>query len=128
MRVGAALKRGGATRACLKMAGHAAAIDVAEKSCEVCGVSYPNVGGILRHLRTIHCSDSHFSANCRLGGCGYTARSFTALYSHVYRNHPGIIQRRGDCDIELERSLMSSLVTASDSSDQDNELTAIGNV
>lgn len=108
------------------MAGHAA-VDVAKKCCQPCGVSYPDVGGILRHLRTIHCSDSHFSATCGLGGCGYTARSFTALYSHVYRNHPGIIQRRGDCDIE--RSLTSSLITPSDSSDlstEDNELTAIG--
>ena len=51
----------------------------------------------LNHLRTVHSSDPRFSARCGIGGCSYSARSFSALYSHIYRNHrdAGITGSRG---------------------------------
>ena len=49
----------------------------------------------LSHLRTVHSNDPRFNVQCGLGGCGYTATSFSALYSHIYRHHKdeGIITR-----------------------------------
>ena len=64
------------------------------------------------HLRLVHGSDPRFSAQCGIEGCSYSARSFLALYSHIYRRHPesGVVTRRGHCvtpQVEPERSEVS---------------------
>ena len=40
---------------------------------------------------------------CGIDGCSYTGRSFSALYSHIYRKHKesGIIRQRG-CTVVLQ--------------------------
>lgn len=49
---------------------------------------------LLSHLRIVHSNDSRFVVTCGLNGCATTSRSFPSLYSHIYRNHPGIIRKR----------------------------------
>ena len=50
----------------------------------------------LSHLRLVHANEPRFVVQCGIGGCSYTARSFSAFYSHIYRKHPdsGVIQKR----------------------------------
>lgn len=62
--------------------------------CPMCPFEAPTVALLLSHLRLIHSSDPHFLVRCGVEeGCTYTARTFSALYSHVYRKHklPGVI-------------------------------------
>ena len=66
-------------------------------SCAMCNFETPTLELCLSHLRLVHSNDPRFCAQCGIGGCSYTGRSFSALYSHIYRNHPesGVITRRG---------------------------------
>lgn len=65
--------------------------------CPMCPFESPTVQLSLNHLRLVHGSDPRFSAQCSIGGCSYTGRTFSALYSHIYRTHPqsGVIRKRG---------------------------------
>ena len=94
---------------------------VEENHCPLCGASCPNVPGTLSHLRTIHSSDPLFNVTCGLGGCANTSRSFRALYSHIYRNHPGIIQRRSDSKKSLSNLELSNLEDLIPVNYEDNE-------
>lgn len=49
------------------------------------------------HLRTVHVTDPHFTTNCVIDCCSYTAKTFSALYSHVYRQHKELIRPRSKC-------------------------------
>ena len=62
----------------------------------MCTFEASTVSIILRHLRTVHASDANFSVTCGLGGCRTTSKSFSALYSHIYRHHPDIIKKRAE--------------------------------
>lgn len=62
--------------------------------CPLCTFEAPDVTIILSHLRTVHSNDPHFIVSCGLDGCTTTSRSFSALYSHIYRRHPDIIKKR----------------------------------
>ena len=61
---------------------------------------------LLNHLRLVHKNDARFSVQCGSGGCTYTARTFDALYSHIYRKHPhcGVIRKRGSSNMAVETS------------------------
>lgn len=65
--------------------------------CPMCNFETPSLELCLSHLRLVHSNDPRFCAQCGIGGCSYTGRSFSALYSHIYRSHPesGVIRRRG---------------------------------
>ena len=67
---------------------------VACKTCPLCTFEGPSVKTIISHLRVVHSHDPNFAVACGLNGCGTTSRSFSALYSHVYRHHPDIIEKR----------------------------------
>jgi hypothetical protein len=58
----------------------------------MCTFEAPSVALVLSHLRLVHSNDPHFVVLC---GCSKTSRSFTALYSHIYRHHHDLIQARG---------------------------------
>ena len=64
--------------------------------CPMCHFQSPTIKLSLNHLRLVHGSDPRFSAQCGIDGCSYTGRTFSALYSHIYRTHPecGVIQKR----------------------------------
>ena len=65
--------------------------------CPVCATfEAPSLPFLLSHLRLVHSHDPRFSVTCGLDGCTYTSRSFSALYSHIYRKHRscGAIQPR----------------------------------
>ena len=65
--------------------------------CPMCVFEAPSVALLLSHLRLLHSNDPRFSVRCGIEpGCSYTARTFSALYSHVYRKHKqaGIIRSR----------------------------------
>ena len=64
--------------------------------CPMCQFETPSLGLCLSHLRLVHGNDPRFCAPCGIQGCAYTGRSFSSLYSHIYRNHPEIIRRRGE--------------------------------
>lgn len=46
----------------------------------------------------MHSSDANFSVTCGLHGCATTSKSFSALYTHIYRRHPHIIKKRIERD------------------------------
>ena len=64
--------------------------------CPLCGFQSQTVAQSLSHLRLLHRNDPRFSVRCGVSGCSYVGKSFSALYTHVYRNHPGagIIHKR----------------------------------
>lgn len=66
------------------------------KKCPLCNFHSPNIPLLLSHLRSVHSSDPHFVVTCGLDGCTVSSRSFSALYSHVYRQHPniGVVKKR----------------------------------
>ena len=49
---------------------------------------------VISHLQAVQSSDSNFVVTCGLNGCSTTFRSFSALYSHLYRHHPDIMEKR----------------------------------
>ena len=56
--------------------------------CPVCiTFEAPSLQYLLSHLRLVHSHDPRFNVTCGLDGCAYTAQSFSALYSHIYRKH-----------------------------------------
>ena len=67
---------------------------VANKVCPLCRYEAPTVPAVLSHLRTIHFSDPNFLVACGINGCANTSKSFSALYSHIYRHHPEFIKNR----------------------------------
>ena len=65
-------------------------------SCPMCTFRAPSLAMNLSHLRLVHANEPRFVVQCGIGGCSYTAKSFSALYSHIYRKHSdsGVIQKR----------------------------------
>lgn len=74
------------------------------KKCTLCSFESPTIPLLLSHLRSVHASDSRFHVTCGIGGCCVTASSFSALYSHIYRNHPdvGVVKRNERVFASLE--------------------------
>lgn len=70
--------------------------NLSSKICPLCPFEAGSIGSCLSHLRLYHFSDPRFRVTCGIGGCATTCRSFSSLYSHVYRRHKedGIIQKR----------------------------------
>lgn len=70
-------------------------LDTSVVLCPMCQFQSPTLALSLNHLRLVHGSDPRFSVRCGIGGCTYTGRSFSALYSHIYRKHSdvGVIQK-----------------------------------
>ena len=66
----------------------------AGKKCPMCSFEAATVRIVLSHLRIVHSHDPRFNVTCGVDGCTRTFRSFSALYSHIYRQHKssGIIQ------------------------------------
>lgn len=67
---------------------------MSEKCCPLCTFEAPTVAIILSHLRTVHSSDPRFLVTCGLNGCASTSKTFSALYSHIYRHHQDYIKKR----------------------------------
>ena len=73
-------------------------------ACPICATFVaPSLPYLLSHLRLVHSHDPRFNVACGLNGCTYSARSFSALYSHIYRKHQasGAIQPRQQRDSSL---------------------------
>ena len=54
----------------------------------MCTFEAPSVKIVLSHLRSVHSNDPKFNVMCGLDGCSSTFRTFSGLYSHIYRRHP----------------------------------------
>lgn len=67
---------------------------LAMKVCPLCTFGGPSVAVVLSHLRLVHSNDPHFVVPCGLEGCATTLKSFSALYSHIYRRHNDFITKR----------------------------------
>ena len=55
----------------------------------------------LNHLQLLHGSDPSFCIQCGIGGCSYTGKSFSSLYSHIStlelsKNEPVTLSRKGN--------------------------------
>ena len=69
--------------------------------CSMCNFECPSAQLLLNHLRTVHVNDPHFTTNCVIDCCSYTAKTFSALYSHVYRQHKELIRPQSMCPSRL---------------------------
>ena len=67
---------------------------LALKLCLMCTFDAAHMQNVMTHLRAVHSSDPNFVVTCGLNGCSTTSRSFSVLYSHVYRHHPDILHKR----------------------------------
>ena len=65
-----------------------------QKRCPMCSFECPSIAILLSHLRLVHSSDPRFLVCCGINSCTVTSRSFSSLYTHVYRRHPGAGIRR----------------------------------
>ena len=74
-----------------------------QKQCPMCSFECPSVAILLSHLRLVHSSDPRFLVCCGIDSCTVTSRSFSSLYTHVYRHHPGAgIRRRSANSLSME--------------------------
>ena len=68
-----------------------------EYKCPLCHyVTTTTVKDVLSHIRAFHAYEPNFCVMCGLDGCSTTSKSFSALYSHVYRHHSDYIDKRGN--------------------------------
>ena len=67
-----------------------------EVGCPLCDFRSPTTPLLLSHLRSVHSSDPQFNVTCGINGCTVSSRSFSALYSHIYRHRPneGVVSKR----------------------------------
>ena len=77
--------------------------------CPLCNFTALSLQTIISHIRTVHSSDKCFKITCGLEGCAAsTYKSFSALYSHLYRHHQWFIKKRKGETAESEVELSSS--------------------
>lgn len=69
--------------------------------CPLCTFESPTLSATLSHLHIVHSSDPHFAVTCGVDGCATTSKSFTVLYSHIYRRHPQFIKKRKAFDVSV---------------------------
>ena len=65
-----------------------------QKQRPMCSFECPSIAILLSHLCLIHSSDPRFLVCCGINSCTVSSRSFSSLYIHVYRHHPGAGIRR----------------------------------
>lgn len=82
---------------------------ISQKMCPMCSFEGPSVPNILSHLRVVHSHDAHFYVICGLGGCAATCKSFSSLYSHIYRKHSELISKRDKCTAETNQCWSESV-------------------
>ena len=73
-----------------------AALKDSDCRCPLCSYNATTIQSILSHIRAFHANDPNFCVPCGLDGCATSLRSFSALYSHVYRHHSEFIKKRGN--------------------------------
>lgn len=56
----------------------------------------------LSHLGLVHRNDPSFVVTCGYNGCSETKKSYSALYSHVYRKHTELVRKRGQSSLVEE--------------------------
>jgi len=63
--------------------------------CPLCPYNSCGVKDVLSHIRAYHSNEPNFCVTCGLDGCSTTLKTFSGLYSHVYRQHSKYIDKRG---------------------------------
>ena len=58
------------------------------RSSVLCSFECPSIAILLSHLRLVHSSDIRFLVCFGINSCAVTSRSFSSLYTHVYRHYP----------------------------------------
>ena len=77
--------------------------------CPLCNFTAVSLQKIISHIRTVHSNDPRFKITCGLEGCAAsTYKSFSALYSHLYRHHQWLIKKRKGETAESEVELSGS--------------------
>ena len=79
--------------------------------CPFCSFVFTNVREWMSHLRGAHSSEPHFNVTCGVSGCATTSRSFSALYSHIYRWHRDLIRTRSRPEVGQMADFPVSLET-----------------
>ncbi len=76
---------------------------VQQQQCPMCSFECPSIAILLSHLRLVHSNDPRFLVCCGINSCTVTSRSFSSLYTHIYRHHPGAgIKRRSASSLSME--------------------------
>ena len=68
-----------------------------KKQCPICSFECPSIAILLSHLLLVHSSDPRFLVCCGINSCTVTSRSFSSLYTHVYRYQPGAGNKTAVC-------------------------------
>lgn len=74
------------------------------RKCPLCNFQSPTIPLLLSHLRIVHASDPRFHVTCGINGCTVSSKSFSALYSHIYRHHPdeGVVRKSSSIGASLQ--------------------------
>ena len=82
----------------------------------------------LSHLCLVHSNDSGFCVQCGINGCSYTVKSFSAVYSHIYRIHldSGVIQKRRRSQTEQESCFAVTVSSAQQQSEHQGDYVDAG--
>ena len=105
------------------------ALGLKNKACPMCSFGAPSITTLLSHLRSVHSMDPHFHVMCGIDGCVNTSKTFSALYSHIYRHHPnvGIIRQRSRSQDTVQPEASTSTTDQCDvNNDGYEELTGTG--
>ena len=92
--------------------------------CPMCRFEAPTKPLLLNHLRLVHANDPRFSVPCGIGGCTYSAKSFSAFYSHIYRLHKdsGYIERRSSSSQQTSNTVPPQLSEGSQQGNSDHDV------
>lgn len=89
-----------------------------QKMCPMCSFECPSIALLLSHLRLVHSNDPRFLVCCGINSCTVTSRSFSSLYTHVYRHHP-------DAAIRRQSANSSSVVQSTSTSSVPHEYASV---
>jgi len=77
-------------------------------NCPMCSYNSYGVKDILSHIRAYHSNEPNFCVTCGLDGCPTTSKSFSGLYSHIYRQHSEYIDKRGRYNNAVDNDVVES--------------------
>ena len=97
------------------MAGIQVSRSVASCRCPLCEYVGMSMTLTLSHIRAIHSNAPNFLVCCGIESCCYTARTFSALYSHVYRRHPSVVSKRKSSSVHQPSSKTGMILSTSES-------------
>lgn len=75
---------------------------------------------LLAHMRRTHSHDPNFLVTCGRPGCCKTYKIFASFESHIYRNHPELLEETIEIDGDILDEEASLSYSGSDAGDPDS--------